>query len=564
MNRPIRGSGPRNRLTAFRTIGWMAVVSMLAMALLGPGAGAALGASVTPIFVEGAASNTCSDFAATAGGGQTWLESKKDPNADGVIVVPSFGTITISNTLNDKTFDWSSTFGIDAVYVKGGKDGSYLYVYAPTALSAESFGDTNLTSPGQNEISHISFCYDESNPTPPAHLTLAKVVVNTGGGSASAGDWTLSATGPTTLSGAGGDSGDVPAGTYSLAESAGPANYTAGDWVCVGGAQEGSSITLAPDESATCTITNTYSPPPPGSITIIKNTLGGQDGTFDFTGPSGPFSITTVGGTGWVTFSDLSDDSYTVTESGPTSDWTFTGLYCTSDEGSSWSQDGQNPQQANIDLASDGTVTCTFTNTYTPPSPPPGSITIIKHTIGGDGTFDFDATGSGMPGPFQISTSGGTGSHSFTELQSGMYEISEPPLPSGWAWTSLLCVTPEGSSAQLSNEGPAVTIRLGAGDSVVCTFTNTFTPPTNPPTNPPTPTPNPSPSPSPSPTGAVEGATSQPTGGVLGVTAPPTDTLGGGTPSAPSDGWRLGLLAMAALLATALVLTPSPKRERRK
>ncbi|MFZ5854779.1 MAG: hypothetical protein ACOYXS_09830, partial [Chloroflexota bacterium] len=166
MNRPIRGSGPRSRLTAFRTIGWLAVVSMLAVALLGPGAGAALGASVTPIFVAGAASKTCSDFAATAGGGQTWLESKMDPNANGVIVVPSFGTITISNTLNDKTFDWSSTFGIDSVYVKGGHDGSYLYVYAPTALSAESFGDTNLTSPGRNAISHISFCYDESNPTP--------------------------------------------------------------------------------------------------------------------------------------------------------------------------------------------------------------------------------------------------------------------------------------------------------------------------------------------------------------------------------------------------------------
>jgi carbohydrate-binding DOMON domain-containing protein len=66
-----------------------------------------------------------------------------------------------------RTFDWSSTIGIDAVYVKGGSGGSNLYVYAPTAQSPEQFSDDGLTTPGTsgNGVSHMSFCYDESNPT---------------------------------------------------------------------------------------------------------------------------------------------------------------------------------------------------------------------------------------------------------------------------------------------------------------------------------------------------------------------------------------------------------------
>ena len=32
---------------------------------------------------------------------------------------------------NDKTFDWSSNIGVDAVIVKGGADGTHLYRYDP-------------------------------------------------------------------------------------------------------------------------------------------------------------------------------------------------------------------------------------------------------------------------------------------------------------------------------------------------------------------------------------------------------------------------------------------------
>ncbi|MFS3128319.1 hypothetical protein ACLM5J_07925 [Nocardioides sp. Bht2] len=63
-------------------------------------------------------------------------------------------------------------------------------------------------------------------------LTLAKVVVNDDGGSASPEDWELSADGPSPISGVTGDpavtAAEITAGDYDLAESGGPDGYTAG------------------------------------------------------------------------------------------------------------------------------------------------------------------------------------------------------------------------------------------------------------------------------------------------------------------------------------------------
>jgi len=90
-----------------------------------------------------------------------------------------------------------------------------------------------------------------------AHLTLVKVVDHGNTGDTTpATAWTLTADGPTTLSGAGGAEGDVPPGSYDLSES-GPTTYSASSWSCVGGTQQGASVTLGLGESATCTITNT-------------------------------------------------------------------------------------------------------------------------------------------------------------------------------------------------------------------------------------------------------------------------------------------------------------------
>ncbi len=143
----------------------IAAAAMVTAALLLP-ARPAQATHVTPEHITGTGNFTCSGF---QGAGQTWIELKIDPNADGTFDDVTL-EVTITNTTNDKIFDWSSNIGVDAVFVKaGGKEGHNLYHYDPPS---EAFSDTDLTSPGPgNQISHISFCYDLPDATPTATPT---------------------------------------------------------------------------------------------------------------------------------------------------------------------------------------------------------------------------------------------------------------------------------------------------------------------------------------------------------------------------------------------------------
>src|SRR6266508_693059 len=90
-----------------RMLGWLAVASVVAIPLSG-------------------ANFTCSDFAATYGGGQTWTEFKLQGAqlANGTYTQGPL-TVTISNFTDSSSgtpgsFDWSANIGIDAVFVKAG------------------------------------------------------------------------------------------------------------------------------------------------------------------------------------------------------------------------------------------------------------------------------------------------------------------------------------------------------------------------------------------------------------------------------------------------------------
>ena len=87
----------------------------------------------------------------------------------GALPDPS-NSVTISNS-DGTTFDWSSTLGIDAVFVKGGNIGGNLYVYSP-----EDTGDGGLSTPAAGpEVSHIEFCYDyEVDVTKTAETSLTR------------------------------------------------------------------------------------------------------------------------------------------------------------------------------------------------------------------------------------------------------------------------------------------------------------------------------------------------------------------------------------------------------
>jgi hypothetical protein len=80
--------------------------------------------------------------------------------------------------------------------------------------------------------------------------------------------------------------------------------------------------------------------PAVGSITITKDTVGG-DGTFDFTGDLGAFTITTSGETGTYTRTDLTPGTYVVTETAETG-FDLTALACV---------DGSNDSTTDVDTA---------------------------------------------------------------------------------------------------------------------------------------------------------------------------------------------------------------------
>ena len=95
-----------------------------------------------------------------------------------------------------------------------------------------------------------------------ATLTLAKTVVNDEGGTATDTDFTLTATGPDTISGIEGapaiTSATVAIGAYALTESP-LAGYTLQGWTCTSGLS-GATVTLAANDVVTCTATNADDP----------------------------------------------------------------------------------------------------------------------------------------------------------------------------------------------------------------------------------------------------------------------------------------------------------------
>ncbi|HET9344436.1 MAG TPA: hypothetical protein VFO05_01940 [Candidatus Limnocylindrales bacterium] len=147
----------KHRPARVRAIGG---ISVLSMALLAGMAGAASAASVTPTPIN-SGNPTCGEF------NTGWTELKVENPGNGTFTDGTL-TVTISDFQNSSSgtpgsFDWSSNIGVDAVLVKAGSDKHNLYVYNP-----ESTGDTNLgPQAGEgNGISHISFCYDVTAPSP--------------------------------------------------------------------------------------------------------------------------------------------------------------------------------------------------------------------------------------------------------------------------------------------------------------------------------------------------------------------------------------------------------------
>src|SRR5262245_54134525 len=188
------------------------------------------------------------------------------------------------------------------------------------------------------------------------------------------------------------------------------------------------SVPIDAGDNVTCTLHSSKVP----SLSINMATVVGN-GTFDYYAPGlhvalpicADFQITTANGTGSysgnpINFTSGQFDTKTATET-RSEDRRVGNNACTGDTtgvtyGVAGDADSFNgPFDAGDDtitvpIDAGDNVTCTFTNTKG------ASLSINKATAGGNGRFDYEAAGSGMPdaagADFQITTANGTGSYS--------------------------------------------------------------------------------------------------------------------------------------------------------
>jgi hypothetical protein len=224
----------------------------------------------------------------------------------------------------------------------------------------------------------------------------------------------------------------VPAG-WSLATSGPGCAATSG----------GVIVTPQPGQSVTCTFTDTAF----ATISVEKDTIGG-DGSFDIVEPTlGTKTVATSGGVGTVDYLNVLPGAYQFGES-TVPGWVsfgFTG-----------------------DCNSDGTVTvqagdalqCVVTNVKL------GRVTLAEVTVpsGSPTQMAFTAPAGVSPTSFQL---GNGGTKSFSDLNPGQDYTFTQTLPAGWS------VAASGSGCTYDPVAHSVTITPNPGDDLTCTFTDT-------------------------------------------------------------------------------------------
>jgi uncharacterized repeat protein (TIGR01451 family) len=328
-----------------------------------------------------------------------------------------------------------------------------------TPLSGYAFtgfsGDCNSSGSVTVTAGATVTCTLTNDDQAPA-LHLRKVVINDNGGTALATDWTLTATGPTSLSGTTPvDSGSgFSAGTYSLSES-GPSGYSTTGYACVGGTQSGQSITLGLGQSATCTITNDDIAP---QLIVIKHVINDNGGT----AVAGDFTMT-------VAATNVKPSaSFPGAESPGTTVSLDAGSFSVS-EASVFGYTQTSAVGCSGTIAVGQTKTCTITNDDIAPQ-----LVLVKQVVNTGGgtaaTTDFTTSAAGTTTP--ISGAGGVSSVAVYPLgtfQAGTYTLSETN-QQHYAPGTYSCT----GSAQGFSQPDSTHVALGVGGSATCTVTNTF------------------------------------------------------------------------------------------
>ena len=199
---------------------------------------------------------------------------------------------------------------------------------------------------------------------------------------------------------------------------------------------------------------------PPSTITIVKDTLGGND-TFGYTTTGGgglppSFNITTSGGTGQSVNNGINPGTYTVTESTPPAGWSFVPpITCTTSGGATTSVSSTT---ATITIPNGGgaSATCTYTNSL---STKPNIATTLHNNDGG-GTV---TNGSHLPlgsSLYDVATLSDSG-NPFTGAVT--FKLWKGPFTAGDCTTGTLVSTESGVSVSGTTATSTATGALGAG-----------------------------------------------------------------------------------------------------
>jgi uncharacterized repeat protein (TIGR01451 family) len=211
---------------------------------------------------------------------------------------------------------------------------------------------------------------------------------------------------------------------------------------------------------ATADVTVNVPPVDEPSITIVKQTLpDGDSQSFEFMldGSVSAFATLSDGQTSLT--QEVAAGSHSIEETS-IDGWALTGVSCVSDEtGPVNFVRGENTITFDVALESD--VTCTFTNTKL------GTITVIKDVVGDSAeSFEFTLDGDAF------ATLADDESETSGFLAADDYIIVENFDSSDWQMPSINC-----GLADVAVDDNEVTVTLGVGENVTCTYTNTQVPP---------------------------------------------------------------------------------------
>jgi hypothetical protein len=140
----------------------LALIPMLLFALilgLGLAVQPGMAATVPPTPYDG--NLTCK----TLLGNDAAYEIKVDPAVSGV-----YGPLTVTFSDDGRSVSFTSTVEVLGVFVKGGNEGGNFYDYRPNG----TLDDDDLVTPTGQQISHVSFCWNEVPATrTPTHTPTA-------------------------------------------------------------------------------------------------------------------------------------------------------------------------------------------------------------------------------------------------------------------------------------------------------------------------------------------------------------------------------------------------------